>query len=85
MDILITFVIILIICMAVAPFFLLSGAFGAKKRTPRDDGTGLMTPVPGTGDGPILPKKPADSNRDDDGDGNGDGDGGGGGGDGGAD
>jgi hypothetical protein len=84
MDILITFVIILIICMAVAPFFLLSGEFGAKRK-PRDDGTGLMTPVPGTGDGPIFPKKPADSNRDDDGDGNGDGEGGGGGGDGGAD
>ena len=35
MDILITFVIILIICLAIAPFFLLSGAFGAKNGRPR--------------------------------------------------
>ena len=70
MDILITFVIILVICLAVAPFFLLSGEFGAKSKT-RDNGTGLVTPVPGTGastgDGPLFPKKPADSDVDDDG------------------
>ena len=65
MDILITFVIILIICLAVAPFFLLSGEFGAKPKA-KDDGTGLVTPVPGTGDGPVFPKKPADSDPDDD-------------------
>ena len=64
MDILITFVIILVICLAVAPFFLLSGEFGAKSKG-KDDGTGLITPVPGTGDGAIFPKKPADSGGDD--------------------
>jgi len=47
MDILITFVIILIICMAVAPFFLLSAAEFGAKRKPRDDGTGSMTPCQG--------------------------------------
>jgi hypothetical protein len=66
MDILITFVIILVICLAVAPFFLLSGEFGAKSKG-KDDGTGLITPVPGTGDGAIFPKKPADSGGDDNG------------------
>lgn len=65
MDIVITFVIILIIVMAVAPFFLLSDQFGRKPKV-QDDGTGLMTPVPGTGDGPVFPKKPADSDADDD-------------------
>ena len=66
MDILITFVIILVICLAVAPFFLLSGEFGAKSKA-RDDSTGLVTPVPGTGDGAAFPRKPADSGVDDDG------------------
>lgn len=59
MDIVITFVIILVIVMAVAPFFLLSGEFGAKK--PADDGTGTVTPVPGTGDSPVFPKNTDDS------------------------
>lgn len=66
MDILVTLVIILIICLAVAPFFLLSGEFRGKS-TAKDDGTGLVTPVPGTGDGPVFPKKPADSDADIDG------------------
>lgn len=60
MDVLITFVIILIIVLAVAPFFLLSGEFGAKKAR-KDDGTGLVTPVPGTGDSAVFPKDRADS------------------------
>ena len=44
MDILITFVIILVICLAVAPFFLLSGEFGAKSKA-RDDGKGLVDSI----------------------------------------
>lgn len=60
MDIVITFVIILIIVMAVAPFFLLSGEFRGKKGA-RDDGTGTVTPVPGTGDSAVFPKNRDDS------------------------
>lgn len=66
MDILVTVVIILIIGLAVAPFFLLSGEFRGKSKA-KDDGTGLVTPVPGTGDGAVFPRKPADSDMDDDG------------------
>lgn len=83
-DILITGFIILIIVMAVAPFFLLSSAFGApkraRKREERNDGP--VTPVPTDGSGPFpgINKK-----ADPDGDGAGDSDGGGGDGGGGAD
>lgn len=65
MDIVITFVIILIIGMAVAPFFLLSDQFGRKPKV-QDDGTGLVTPVPGAGDGPVFPRTPDDSGENDD-------------------
>ena len=75
MDILITFVIILIICLAVAPFFLLNGEFRGKSKG-KDGGTGLVTPVPGTGDGAVFPKKATDSESDSDVDGDGGGDGG---------
>ena len=44
MDLFLTFVIIGIIGLAVAPFFLLSGAFGAPKR-PRDRNDGPVIPV----------------------------------------
>lgn len=64
MDVLITFVIILIIALAVAPFFLLSGEFGARKAG-KEDGTGPVTPVPEAGDSPVLPKDRADSGRND--------------------
>lgn len=66
MDVVITFVIILVIVLAVAPFFLLSGEFGAKKAA--DDGTGTLTPVPGAGDGPVFPKNKVDSGDADDAD-----------------
>ena len=48
MDILITGMIILIILLGVAPFFLLSSAFGAPKggRKAEDDNTGPIVPVP---------------------------------------
>lgn len=74
MDILITGMIIAIIGLSVLPFFLLSSAFGAPKRK-KDDGTGLVTPVPTDPAGPFPPKKKPDSDADDGGDG-GDGDGG---------
>ena len=64
MDVVVTFVIILVIVLAVAPFFLLSGEFGAKK--PAADGTGALTPVPGAGDGPVFPKNNVDSGEADD-------------------
>ena len=64
MDVLITCVIILIIGLAVAPFFLLSGEFGARKAG-KGDGTGPATPVPGAGDSPVLPKDQADSEGND--------------------
>lgn len=83
-DILITGFIILIIGMAVAPFFLLSSAFGAPKRARRgeDRNDGPVTPVPTDGSGPFPGiKKKADP----DGDGAGDSDGSGGDGGGGAD
>ncbi len=63
-DILVAFVIILIICLAVAPFFLLNGEFRGKSKA-KDDSTGVVTPVPATdaatGDGPVFPRTPADS------------------------
>jgi hypothetical protein len=77
MDVLMTFVIILIIGLAVAPFFLLSGEFQPKRKK-ADQGDGPITPVPTADGAPFFPKKSTDSDPDGDGDG---GDGGGGGGD----
>ena len=56
MDILMTALIIGIIGMAVAPFFLLSGAFGAPKRVKKHDpeqNDGPVTPVPTDASGPF--------------------------------
>ena len=69
MDIVITAMIIAIIGLSVLPFFLLSGAFGAPKRgvkDQKDDGTGLVTPVPTDPAGPFPPRKRADSDNDGD-------------------
>lgn len=81
MDILITALIIGIIGLSVAPFFLLSGAFGAPKRKQKDDrerNDGPITPTPTDAGGPFpgIGKKQThdpDSNSGSDG-----GDGGGG-------
>ena len=55
MDILMTALIIGIIGLAVAPFFLLSGAFGAPKRAKKDpeQKDGPVTPVPTDASGPF--------------------------------
>lgn len=80
-DILGTGLIILIIGLAVAPFFLLSSQFGAPKRTgkARDRADGPVTPVPSDAGGPFpgMKNKP-DQDSDGDGDSDGGGDGGGG-------
>ena len=77
-DILGTGLIILIIGLAVAPFFLLSSAFGAPKRVkkPRDKHDGPVVPVPTDASGPFpgVKKQP---DPDSDVDGGSDGDGGG--------
>ncbi len=84
MDILMTALIIGIIGLAVAPFFLLSGAFGAPKRVKTHDperNDGPVTPVPTDASGPfpgIGKKNTQDPDSDSGGDG---GDGGGDGGD----
>jgi hypothetical protein len=60
MDIVITFVIILIIGLSVLPFFLLGGAF-KRKPAAADAGDGPVTPVP-TGEGStFFPRKDDDS------------------------
>ena len=80
MDILMTALIIGIIGLAVAPFFLLSGAFGAPKRLKKGDAErngGLVTPVPADAGGPfpgIAKKQTHDTDSDSGSDG---GDGGG--------
>jgi hypothetical protein len=69
-DILGTGLIILIIGLAVAPFFLLSSAFGAPKRVKKgeDQNDGPVIPVPTNADGPFpSPRKPH-TDPDDDGD-----------------
>ncbi len=77
MDILITAMIIVILLLAVAPFFLLSSAFGAPKRAGKvkDANDGPIVPVPTDASGPFPGPKKNDSPDDDGGDG---GDGGGG-------
>jgi len=62
MDILMTALIIGIIGLAVAPFFLLSGAFGAPKRQrktnpDRSDGPVIPTPTDAGGPFPGIGKK----------------------------
>ena len=79
MDIFITGLILLILVMAVAPFFLLSSAFGASKRVKaaRDDNSGPITPIPDSS-GAVLGRGKRDSGDDDDmDDADGDADGGG--------
>lgn len=80
-DILGTGLIILIIGLAVAPFFLLSSAFGAPKRVKKqkDENDGPIIPVPSDASGPFpgLRNKQDQDSRDEGGT---DGDGGGGGG-----
>lgn len=79
MDILMTALIIGIIGLAVAPFFLLSGAFGAPKRSKKHDperNDGPVTPVPTDASGPfpgIGKKNLHDPDSDSGGDGGGDG------------
>lgn len=80
MDILMTALIVGIIGLAVAPFFLLSGAFGAPKRARKDDperNDGPVTPVPTDASGPFpgIGKKNLQDPDSDSGDGGG-GDGG---------
>jgi hypothetical protein len=76
MDILITAMIIVILVLAVAPFFLLSSAFGAPKRGKvKNANDGHIVPVPADSAGPFPGAKKHDSRDDDGGDG---GDGGGG-------
>lgn len=83
-DILGTGLIILIIGLAVAPFFLLSSQFGAPKRVRkgRDGNDGPVVPVPmdASGSFPGVKNKPdadpKDSASDSDGGGGGDGGGG---------
>jgi len=87
-DILGTGLILLIIGLAVAPFFLLSSQFGAPKRVRKgkDQNDGAVTPVPTDASGPFpgMKNKPdSDNKSDQDGGSGGDsggGDGGGGGG-----
>ena len=67
-DILSTGLIILIIGLAVAPFFLLSSAFGAPKRgkQSREANDGPIVPVPTNADGPFpSPRKPHTDPEDD--------------------
>jgi|Laugresbdmm110sn_2_1035109.scaffolds.fasta_scaffold268414_2 hypothetical protein len=83
-DILGTGLIILIIGLAVAPFFLLSSQFGAPKRVRkgRDGNDGPVVPVPTDASGPFpgVKNKPDADSKDSasDSDGGGGGDGGGG-------
>lgn len=71
MDILMTALIIGIIGLAVAPFFLLSGAFGAPKRARKDEperNDGPVTPVPTDASGPfpgVANRRDADGDSDD--------------------
>lgn len=74
-DVLATGLIILIIGLAVAPFFLLSSAFGAPKRVKKDkdEGDGPIIPVPADAGGPFPSSRkphtdPDDDNGDEDGD-----------------
>lgn len=60
MDIVITFVIILVIGLSVLPFFLLGGAFKRKPEA-SDGGDGPVTPVPVADGSPFFPRKPGDS------------------------
>lgn len=82
MDILATGLIILIIGLAVAPFFLMSGAFGAPKSRKKDgdQNDGPVVPVPTDASGPFpgLKVKPdPDASSGDGGDAGDAGDGGG--------
>jgi hypothetical protein len=79
-DVLATGLIILIIGLAVAPFFLLSSAFGAPKRVKKekDRNDGPVIPVsPDTG-APFPHTRKQDADSDGDGGSEGGGDGGGG-------
>lgn len=65
MDVLITFAIILIIGLAVAPFFLLSGQFQPKKKDQSPE-EGAMVPVPLGVESPFFPMRERESTSDDD-------------------
>jgi hypothetical protein len=80
MDILITAMIIAILLLAVAPFFLLSSAFGApnrKKVKDANDGPVIPAPIDGSGPFPGAKKRDSEDDADSD-DGSDGGDGGGG-------
>lgn len=70
-DILATGLIVLIIGLAVAPFFLMSSAFGAPKKVKKvkDENDGPVIPVPADAEGPFPASRKHHTDADDDGDG----------------